>query len=78
MTACLWLPPALAQDAAAAGGDEAWKAERTKLEQVIAQRLKEDVAKNVKKQDIAVKLGLKSPVLAPPKKKEEIEADLFI
>jgi len=77
LTTCLLLSPAGAEDAAPpAGDDDAWKAERTKLEEVIAQRLKEEVEKNAKKQDVAAKLGLKWPVLPPTKKKEEVEADV--
>jgi hypothetical protein len=76
LTTCLLLPLTWAEDAPAAGDDESWKAERTKLEEVIAQRLKEEVDKNAKKQDVAAKLGFKWPVLAPPKKKEEVEADV--
>jgi len=70
------LPSALRAQEEAAAEDDAWKAERTKLEEVVVQRVKEDVDKNVKKQDIAAKLGLKWPVRTPPKTKDEIEAEV--
>jgi hypothetical protein len=76
VAAYLCVPPARAQDAAAAGDEEAWKAERTKLEELVTQRVKEEVDKTVKKQDIAAKLKFKWPVVPPPKTKEEIEAEV--
>lgn len=73
----VWLLPfALMGQDEAASEDEAWKAERTKLEEVIAQRVKEDVDKTIKQQDIATKLGLRSPVRKPPKSKDEVAAEV--
>ena len=54
--------------------EEAWKAERRKLEQVIEGRVKEEVDKKVSKKQIAAQLGMKWPVKAPPKSKEDIDA----
>ncbi len=76
VTVCLLRPPASAQEEEDKGKEEAWKAERAKLEEVIAQRIREDVDRTVKKQDIAAALGMKWPVTKPPKSKEEIAAEI--
>ncbi|NLF18826.1 MAG: hypothetical protein GX595_16465 [Lentisphaerae bacterium] len=70
------LPAALPAQDETTEEDTAWKAERDKLTAVIDQRVKEEVDKTVKPQDVATKLGMKWPVPKPKQTKEQIEADV--
>jgi hypothetical protein len=73
LSVALVAPLLLAQDEEEEG-DDAWKAERTKLQQVIDARVEAEVTKNVTKNDIIKQLKWRAPVKPPAKTKEQIIA----